>query len=178
MNMTDFANRLLAGPPRVCCPACDKEMGLKPPAATEHHGRRGSHGEGEEGMSLKSITNEPCPKCHKKGSLFVCSMGAVNCSNCCEYIRPLTADEWDERQEAIKQISGRYKNRSPLGQSLNNIRVYAQITLREMANAMNVKASTISEWEWGNETPDLGQIADYLRFCLEHIRQAKAEGVK
>ena len=47
MNMTDFANRLLAGPPRVCCPACDKDMGLKPPAATEHHGRRGSHGEGE-----------------------------------------------------------------------------------------------------------------------------------
>lgn len=32
MNMPDFANRLLAGPPRVCCPACDKEMGLKPPA--------------------------------------------------------------------------------------------------------------------------------------------------
>ena len=75
-------------------------------------------------------------------------------------------------------LAGRYKNRSPLGQSLKNIRVFARITLREMANAMNVKASTISEWEWGNETPDLGQIADYLRFCLEHIRQAKAEGVK
>jgi len=41
---------------RIACPACDKDMGLKPPAATEHHGRRGSHGEGEEGMSLKSIT--------------------------------------------------------------------------------------------------------------------------
>ena len=32
MNMPDFANRILAGPPRICCPACDKEMGLKPPA--------------------------------------------------------------------------------------------------------------------------------------------------
>ena len=127
---------------------------------------------------LANVNNESCPKCHEKGVLFVCSMGVVNCSNCCEYIRPLTADEWDERQEIVKQIAGRYKNRSPLGQSLNNIRVFARITLSEMANAMNVKASTISEWEWGNETPDLGQIADYLRFCLEHIRQAKAEGVK
>ena len=92
---------------------------------------------------LANINNESCPKCHEKGVLFVCSMGAVNCSNCCEYIRSLTADEWDERQEIVKQIAGRYKNRSPLGQSLKNIRVFARITLREMANAMNVKAAYI-----------------------------------
>ena len=36
MNMPDFANRLLAGPPRVCCPACDKAMGLKPPALEDN----------------------------------------------------------------------------------------------------------------------------------------------
>lgn len=34
-------------------------------------------------METKNI----CPKCGSKNSLFVCSMGAINCSVCCEYIR-------------------------------------------------------------------------------------------
>jgi len=32
MNMPDFANRILAGPPRICCPACDRDMNIRPPA--------------------------------------------------------------------------------------------------------------------------------------------------
>jgi DNA-binding transcriptional regulator YiaG len=116
---------------------------------------------------LSDIRNEECPKCHEKGALFVCSMGSVNCSNCCEYIRPLTADEWDERQEAIKAIMPKLTNRTPLAESLHTIRCTAQITLREMSKAIGVDVSVISGWEHGRTEPDIRQIEAYLKACVQ-----------
>lgn len=39
-----------------------------------------------------SIKDEKCPHCGTIGGLFVCSMRAINCADCMQYVGPY--DEW------------------------------------------------------------------------------------
>lgn len=40
-----------------------------------------------------NMETKKCPNCETKGGLFRCSMGALNCSNCMQYIDENSKDE-------------------------------------------------------------------------------------
>jgi len=50
------------------------------------------------------IIKEKCPTCWLFGGMFVCSFGAINCSNCGEFIRMATEDELDQMSKFAKEI--------------------------------------------------------------------------
>lgn len=49
------------------------------------------------------LENETCPHCGSHDGLFVCSFMAVNCSNCGQYVRPLTKEEIENLLEKLKR---------------------------------------------------------------------------
>jgi len=50
------------------------------------------------------IIKEECPICGSVGGLFICSMGAINCSNCGQFIRMAKEEELDQMSEFAKEI--------------------------------------------------------------------------
>lgn len=47
-----------------------------------------------------------CPKCGSPDGLFICSLGAVNCSDCMEFIRKATKEEiYQEVKLGLKCLS-------------------------------------------------------------------------
>ena len=43
-----------------------------------------------------------CPKCGSPDGLFICSMMAVNCADCQQYIRRATKEETEVIKEALR----------------------------------------------------------------------------
>ena len=119
--------------------------------------------------------DEKCPHCGAgvKDGLFVCSMGAVNCANCGQFVRPLTPDEMEKRMAAIVEVMPKLSNRTPLAVSLRSIRCIARITLREMSREIGVDVSEISGWEHGRSEPDIKQLDTFIGVCSNKIEERK-----
>lgn len=50
-----------------------------------------------------------CPKCGSPDGLFICSLMAVNCSDCMQYIRPATREEREEIKKTLRPFYGKPK---------------------------------------------------------------------
>lgn len=54
---------------------------------------------------MEILEDKTCPKCGDPDGLFVCELvGAVNCQNCHEYIRPLTKEEAERVVRKIPEL--------------------------------------------------------------------------
>lgn len=60
-------------------------------------------------MTTEILKDKKCPKCADPDGLFVCTyVGAVNCSTCHEFIRPLTKEE---AERAVRKIENFFEKK-------------------------------------------------------------------
>jgi uncharacterized Zn finger protein (UPF0148 family) len=61
---------------------------------------------------VEILKNKTCPKCGCPDGLFICNtVGAVNCSDCMQFIRLLSREETEKHLKLLRKKGGYMKRR-------------------------------------------------------------------